>query len=532
MWRVLKNVLPVAALAGTGYLSYNLITDYHYKTLIDQSENFIVYSPKGKHDLTPELSALNLPVFNTSQGFRPENLGLTLEKSNTGVNFVRKINGQFLVSSLDSKERLQKWVQFYRNPYLTINTREDLLNLLKNRKKFAFLDSYVLVYAPLNDKAREETLNQAIFSLFYKDSPSKYLASSTSGYMHLVRVTDSELAKELKIDSDLPVYLKISDPRGSLSTMKPRSQYQDPETLSKYIGEKYSKNFTVNGHELQLDNQIFFDRFEFGQEKNVPENKFDNIDELFDRLSSINPLIFPVFNTKHLMLAGPRLLTLSLQENSKILIVSLKRNKQEKTSSEILSILSALKLEKFAYDNPDVTVLIGYPEIIYHLPFRDLAIYHFEDVEVRLFTLNKGTVINSMALDERMSLDELMKSEEIRLESSPIKAKQYAEVLNIEKFNEKVLGNKDRCAFVMNCSKTCPACEYSDEYFQEAAGLSTKCKFYKYYVSNQNPKYKGPNSTPRFHLYKPGEKSPVVYEQKIHGLKPVAFLEFIDKQLE
>lgn len=531
MWRMMKVTIAFTAATGTCYAYQNEISRGIFNIRTYNYESFLVYNKNEKQDLTPELSSLDIPIFHTSTLFDPEKIGMSLDKSHTGLNFVRKINGVIYNSPLDSKERLTKWLKFHKSPYKTINSREELLNLLKNRKKTGYLDSLILVYAPQNDATREVYLNQAIIQLYYKESPSKYLANSTSGYLHLVRITDPELAKELKIDSENLTYLKIADPRGALSTKKLRSSYQNPEILNNYYHEKLQQNFTINGHEYQLDNQIFFDRFELSLENNHAEGKFSSIDELFDNIGAINPLILPVFNPKQLILTGSKVFLFGQQENSKILLVSLKNNKTDKSLNGIPHLMALLNLEKFAFNNPNILTIIGSPEYIYHLPLKDLAVYHFEDLEIRLLTVYKGTVVDCQSLEEGMTFDDLLKSEEPRIESSPVKHKQNAINLDVEKFNEKIFKNLDRCAFVMNCSKTCPACVYAEHHFQEAALMSQKCSFYKYYVSNQNPVYKGPNSTPRFHLYKPQQTTPIVYEQRVHGIGAKNFLDFIDKQI-
>lgn len=64
-----------------------------------------------------------------------------------------------------------------------------------------------------------------------------------------------------------------------------------------------------------------------------------------------------------------------------------------------------------------------------------------------------------------MTLEDLMTSDSDYQESAIVKTEQNAEVLTVEKFNEKILHNTDRCYFVMNCSKNCPACSYQEPYF-------------------------------------------------------------------
>jgi hypothetical protein len=175
---------------------------------------------------------------------------------------------------------------------------------------------------------------------------------------------------------------------------------------------------------------------------------------------------------------------------------------------------------------------MGYPEFIYHLPIRDIAVYHYEDIEVRIIDVNQGKAVNSNYLDEGMKLEELLESKSIHVETSPPTSVINSEILTAEQFYNQVLKETNRCYFVMNCSKTCPACSYHDLFFQQAALKSEECKFAKYYVSNQSPYYRGPNATPTYHLYLPGKKEPIVYEQKVHGVNPENFLDFVNSHIE
>lgn len=532
MWRFIKVSTSLVVAGGASYLMYDNVNNMIFKFQVGLKEEYFLYTKKDNIDLTPKLEPLGIPVFQTPIWSDLKNLEFKLDSSSTGLTYVRKLNGKYYSSPLDSHHRFEKWLKFLQSPYKSINTREELLDLLKSRKKSSFLDSFILIYAPKDDKKREENLNQAIIQLYFKDCPNKFLTSSTSPYLHLVRITNPILARELKIDSENFNILKIGYPQGTLSTKKLKKSYKPQDELDKYYFEQLQQSFMVNAHKYQLDNQLFFDRFQLSEKTDEAQGEFTSIDELFNSAGVVNPLILPIFNTKHLILTGSRVFLSGMQENAKILIVSYKNNKCDRSLESLHKIIGMLGLEKFAHKNPDILTIIGNPEYIYHLPLKDLAIYHFEDIEIRLLTVNKGTVVDCQALDEKMTFEDLLGLTGPRRESSPCKNKTHAVNLDIEKYNEKILNNTDRCAFVMNCSKTCPACEYADFFFQKAAGISARCQFYKYYVTNHNPIFKSPNSTPRFHLFLPGTTEPVVYEQREHGVGIENFLGFIDKKLD
>ena len=301
--------------------------------------------------------------------------------------------------------------------------------------------------------------------------------------------------------------------------------------MKKHIEDTLAKEFKINGHELQLSLQLYFDRFVLGTANSEIEGLFNDIQQLAGAISNPNLSIIPLFSIKQLQLASPKIFHDLSSENSKLLIVSLKKDHEEKNLNELPKLFQVLKLEEFSRNHPEILIIVGYPEFIYHLPIRDIAIYHYENTEIRLINVNKGKASNSIFLDDGMQLNDLLDENKTHLETSPPSTIQNAEILNPDEIYNNVLKHTNRCFFVMNCSKTCPACSYQDTFFQEAAANSKACKFVKYYVSNQCPHYKGPNSTPRYYLYLPGITKPVEYEPKLHGLKPENFLHFIDTHL-
>lgn len=535
MWRNAVKVTGVSALAYVGWDYYSNLTAFPIlmgKTL-ESDEPFLIYKGKDDSRVVSIVKDLGFPCYGIHKWFNPIGKKLELSESSTGLHFVKKINGTLVANSLEVPEKLEKWVKMHASAYQTIGTKKELQNLMKSRKKHEFLDCFVLAYVPEGDKVREKTFQDLITTIQFEVPMTSVLASYASPYIKFLKVTDKALADELQISSlENTSFLRIKDSRGWLHSQRPRSSYVDQGKLKEYIEGHLGKEFKVNGHELQLDLQVYFDRFYLSEENSPASGHFTNIGELAGALCNVNPLVIPLFTIKQLQLTSPRIFHSISNESSKALVVSLKKDHEERNLNEVQKIFQELKLEEFARNHPEIPVIMGYPEYIYHLPIMDIAIYHYEPVEIRLIDIVKGKAVNSVYLDEGMQLSDLLTNTKPHLETSPPSTKQIAEILTPSQFSEKILNQTNRCYFVMNCSKTCPACSYQDTFFQEAAVLSETCKFVKYYVSNQSPEYKGPNATPRFHLYLPGKQDPVVYEPKVHGLKPENFLGFISGYLD
>ena len=404
--------------------------------------------------------------------------------------------------------------------------------MLKNRKKHEFLDLMILAYVPEGDVKREKSFTDLITNINFQDPMCSILTSHASPYIKFYKIANKELAEELKIDSlDNMTYLRIKDSRGWFHSHRSKESYTDSSTLKEYIEKRLATEFKINGHELQLNLQIYFERFILSNENSPASGNYSSLDDLTEAITSINPLIIPLFSLKQLQITVPKVYHSLSSENSKLLVISLKKDSEEKNLDEVQGLFYSLKLEEFAKNHPEITIIMGYPEFIYHLPIRDIAIYHYEPIEIRLIDVNQGKAVNSVYLDEGMQLSDLLQIKDPHLETSPPSLKQNAEIYTKQEFYDHVLKHNNRCFFVMNCSKTCPACTYQDTFFQQAAAESSTCKFIKYYVSNQSPYYKGPNSTPRYHLYLPGSTDPIVYETKVHGLKPENFLNFVNDHL-
>lgn len=412
---------------------------------------------------------------------------------------------------------------------------QELDDLLKSRKKQNFLDSVVLAYVPEGNLEQEELFQSLIMNFQFDDMLNNILISYGTPFLNIVKVTDRATAEILGLISENNEFsiLRVRDCRGWFHAKKPRSAYVDGETLRKYIEKNLKEEFKVNGHTMQLDLKIYFDKFVLGETKDPINKKFTQMDELAHDLARIDPLICPLWSVKDIQMITPKLSQfIASSKKTKILVVSINKDHDERDLSELQTVMQQLKVEEFARTHKDILVLVGNPETIYHVPIRDMSIYHYQPIEIRLFTVSDNSVEKSAVLEDGMTLDDLLKVEEPYFEKSPPKVEQVADVLGREEIYEKVLKNNDKCYFIMNCSKNCPACTYQDPYFQLAAKHSKRCTFAKYYVSNQNPHFKAPNATPTYQLYVPAQKDPIIYDPRKHGLTPEKFLGFIDSELD
>ena len=534
MWRTGIKLTGASALAYVGWDYYSHLTPLPFLTnsVLEAHESFLLYKPSDNYTLIPKIDAAKIPCFSIHKWFDPTPNKIHLSESSTGLHFVKKVNGSYLTNSLEAPEKFEKWVKIHRDPYQVVNTKKDLEKLLKTRNKHEFLDCFIAAYVPEGDISREKQFQDLMTTLYFEEPICNILASYASPYIRFLKVSDKALADELQISSlENMTFLRIKDSRGWFHSHRTRNSYADPAVIKQYMDTTLAENLRINGHELQLSLQIYFDRFTLSQENSPNSQQFNNIQELASAISHVNPLIVPLFTLKQLQLTSPKIFHGISGESSKVLVISLKKDHEEKSINEVQRIFQELKLDEFARAHPEIVIIMGYPEFIYHLPIRDIAIYHYEPIEVRLIDINNGRAVNSVFLDEGMQLVDLLNDEKPHMETSPPSVKQNAEIFTPKQFTERILNQTNRCYFVMNCSKTCPACSYQDIFFQEAALQSKTCKFVKYYVSNQSPDYKGPNATPRFHLYIPGKTEPIVYEPKIYGLKPENFLDFINTYL-
>lgn len=91
-----------------------------------------------------------------------------------------------------------------------------------------------------------------------------------------------------------------------------------------------------------------------------------------------------MWTIKDLQLVMPKMAHfMHANEDAKILLISVNQDHDEKEISQIQSIFRVLKLEEFARSHKDVLVVVGYPQILYHLPIKDLVVNHYDSIEVR-----------------------------------------------------------------------------------------------------------------------------------------------------
>jgi len=532
MWKLgLASISAAAASVFTWrHFQDNLPFPRLTQSALEGQQAFLLYIPSKSLDAS-NLVWTGFSTFSLAKAEEAEDLGLVLPDSKASLYIAKKAGDKFLVNSLDFPEKLEKWLKLHKQPYLNVSSTKELLYLLKTRKKSEFLDSFVACYVPEKDEEKENKFRDLITYCLLDDPTNNILSSIAKPHLKFIRVKDFQTAKELGIEEGFKV-LRIKDSRGWFHGKKPKSAYVHPDEIRNYVKQKLQQEFKVNGHEMQFDLKIFMDKYELTEENDPSNKKFSDLKSLAENVTLVDPLMCPLWSVKDLQMITPKLLHfVTSKTEPKLLVISINKDHEERDLSSLQYITSQLKLEEFARKNPDVLVVIGYPEFIYHLPIKNTAIYHYQPIEVRMFTLEKNKVVKSALLEEDMSLEDLLNSEENFLETSMPASELNAEVLTRDEMYEKVLATTDRCYFVMHCSKSCPACSYQMPYFEEAAKHSTDCKFARYYVSNQHPVYKGPNATPTYYLYLPGRKEPVQFEPRKHGLDKEKMLGFIDTHL-
>jgi hypothetical protein len=181
--------------------------------------------------------------------------------------------------------------------------------------------------------------------------------------------------------------------------------------------------------------------------------------ELYTELSRVDPLIIPVFNIKELSYMSFHLARHMINNpKTKLLIISLDKGKEEHSLSDLPAIFQSLGVHEFARRHPEIKVIMGYPDLLYKLPINELAIYHFQNLEVRLIEVEEMKVVKNYVYEDG-SLEEFLESKEEGefAESAAPKFPEIAEFLSPTDYNDRVIKGND-CWFVMNCSKDCSAC--------------------------------------------------------------------------
>jgi hypothetical protein len=536
------------AVAGTvsslaiGYIGYDYYSHARHpfplfkpEMLSSDQPVFLYIPPHGKFDFIDKLKSVRENIYSLPRDKANKQLHLELAEGKGGLYALKKINDSPWPVPLLDENKLEEWIEFLKNPYLTVSSSSEFENLLMTRNKKYFQDSLVVAYIP-EDPEKEKLWNDLITRVYFQDMASSALLSENKQHVRFVRIKDEQLANELGVvprEGDRLTLYRYKDSRGLFHTHKPRSSYADPAIIKGYMTKQLATNFKLNGHQMQMSLKVFCDVYSLNHITDFKKKTFEKIEQLASAVSMVDPLVVPLFSFKDFQMFIPVFIRKLHQntENQRLLVVSIRRDYDERDLTDIHDIFGALKLEDFARSHPEVMVIIGNPDLIYHIPVRDLAIYHYEDVEVRMFDLESAVVKKEYLYDYEKDLNEWYENPQEIKESAPDFYEENAEHLSPEDLKSKILDGPDSCYFVMYCSDRCGACSFQMPHFQAAAKESKSCRFAKYNISNQSPFYRGPSATPTYHLYKPGAKEPIQFSVREHGYKPENFLAFIDKQL-
>ena len=115
-----------------------------------------------------------------------------------------------------------------------------------------------------------------------------------------------------------------------------------------------------------------------------------SIKDLAESVTTYHPLIVPLFSIRDSILSHMRFLYHLMRDGAFLLCVSYSSKTGEDDSGEVHEFLRANKIKEVALKFPNVLVLAGNEKFFYHLPIRDLSIYHENNIEVRLVELGSG----------------------------------------------------------------------------------------------------------------------------------------------
>ena len=502
---------------------------------------FLLLSERGQPDsalVTQLRSAVNRPVYCLDKDHFPKDSPLGLTKD-AQVYYVKYIGDKVISTPLDSyaTTKLPMWVDMHQTALQPIQSRSQFEDILKNRKKSAFLDSHVIAYVPT--EAAMQTYREVADKVMYEDPTSHVLASSAKRHVYFYDTDKVEVAEQLGLASkgSLALY-RYRDARGLFDIKALKTTYTNPSEFTQYAEKHLRHVFKISVHQLQMDLHTYRDLYTlYTESTSAPlakaETRTQTVAELATAVATVDPLICPVWSLKDLqMVFGKLTRYLMSHPNGKLLVVSVKNDRDEVNHSDLPSLLRNMQLEEVARNNPDMLVLMGTPQMLYHLPLRDFALFHFQDMEVRLMQLQGAVVQQSAYYDGAVPLTEWMEKPDWSRESAPFYAESHSKAMLAEEFKQNVLDG-DKCYFMMFCSDTCGSCHYQMPYFEEAAKTNpTPCVFGKYNIANQSPYFRGPNATPTYLLYTPNHKaSPEHYEPKKHGLTSAAMHTFLQEHI-
>ena len=547
MW---KATAAVATLGATGS-SWYLWRDYQVRNRLpfplltpsvqESSDSYFLYlSDRGLSD-TPFISRLrskNQPIYSLDKGRIPSDSGITVSKD-SDLYYVKKVGGRVVASQMDSyvSEKLDKWIHLHLHPITDVQSKLHFEDILKERKKSAFLDSVVVAYVPT--KVEEAKYREIVDSVMYEDPASHVMSSMVKQHLHFYAVRDLQTAEEMGIvpkPGTFAVY-RYRDARGLFDIKFPKVTYTTPSEFTKYAETHLRSSFKISVHKLQMDLNTYRDCYLLAHtppaELPRATTAYKAAPDLAKALATVDPLILPLWSFKDLQLMFSKLTKYLLSHpEGKLLVVSINNDKEEVNFNELPALMRQMQLEEIARDNPDTLVIVGSPMMLYHLPLRDFALFHFQDIEVRLVQLKDAIVTKSAFYDGSASLPEWLTKPEWGPESAPFYHDSFSTPMVAEELKSEVLDG-DKCYFMMYCSSTCGSCNYQLPYFEEAARKNTtQCAFGKYNIANNSPYFKGPGATPTYLLYTPkGKANPVQYEPRKHGLTPEAMHSFITSEL-
>jgi hypothetical protein len=450
-----------------------------------------------------------------------------------GVYLSRTVDDSPNLNPFDSSDpsKLATWVKLHTEPFTELDSAAALQHLLLTRNKTHFLDSIVVAYAPEGSE-QERQLEEVIEKVKYHDFITQVMLASASTHIRFYRIKDPEVAAALKLDTEggLKLY-KYKDSRGWFDARLPKTAYVSAERLKAYLADHLGKDYKINGNLMQLDLGLYRDEFAYAPNGSPSvegrTHSYPTLQALAAGLSRVDPLICPLWSVKDLQLVSMKVASF-LRNHSKVLIVSLNKDRDEKDLSDLGILFRQLKIEQVAKDNPDLLVVVGQPQYIYHLPLHDIAYFHNSDVEVRLLDVQAGRVVSTATFNGEGDLTQWVKAPTPELQSAPDYPVENARHIDAEGLKQ-VLGD-DQCYFVMYCSDTCPACNYTAPHFQAAAALPSPCKYLKFNISNDCATSKPPGATPTFLLYRPGHKQePVKFDVRERGLGADKFAAFVEE---
>lgn len=543
MWKAGAALLGVAGVAGASYAGWDL---YQSSLLAFPRLPALHQRPKGPwvlyvHDFENESRHLNavkelqgVDKYAVRLDALPKDIADRVDKE-AGVYLYRTVDDFPRFNSFDSGDsaKMEAWLKLHLDGPTLLESVEALQQVLLNRNKSHFLDSVVVAFAP-EASERLEQYEKVVEKVKYNDLITQSMLGYGHTHIKFFRITDPAVAAALNIDTEGPLRLyKYKDSRGWYDLKLPKTAYVSPHAFKLYLAAHLASHFKINGTLMQLQLGIYRDEFVYVPDTSLSiegkHHSYPSLDDLATGIARVNPVICPLWSIKDLQMMSLKVASF-LRKHSKVLIVSVNKDKDERDLSDLGLLMRQLKIDQVAKENADILVITGEPKYIAHLPIRDIAYSHFDPVEIRLLDVQDGRVVSTSTYNGDADMCDWVKKAEPSLQTTQERPPENAK--NIDGEGLRVALEDDQCYFVMFCSTSCPACTYTAPHFQSAAGMPSPCKYVKYNVSNECPVYKAPGATPTFLLYKPGHKSdPVKFDVRERGLGAEKFQAFIEEQV-